>query len=226
MIFFKPGDGAAEGLAAVGDFALSGHVEFGGGFVELGEEKEGVVAEAVGAAGGAEHGAADVVDEDGEVGGGEGEGHGAYELGVSLLVGNGFQLGKYFGVVGGVNGVAIAAPPIGIGVAGAEDAGAAVEGVDGEAGVIGEGEGVGVGREVAGFFGGVADEGGTVFDAIGVGWKIGQRENGKGIGEAGAGKFVVDFFDLAGVGGGDEKVHGISDFRFSMGELAAGFIFA
>ena len=199
-VVLEPGEDSAEGFAAVADLAFGGHVEFGGGFVELGEEEVGVVAEAVGAAGLAEEGALDVVDEDGEVGGGDGECDGADEAGLELVVGDVGDGVHEFGVVVGVGGVAGDA-----GVAGGVDAGCAVEGVDAEAGVIGEGEEAGELGEVAGFFGGVADEGGAVFDAVweGVGEVFEAEDVCVGEPAGGVGEFVADFDDFAGVAGGD-----------------------
>ena len=217
MIFFEPGEHAAEGFAAVGDLGFRGHVEFGGGFVELGEEEEGVVAEAVGAARGAEHDAGDFIDHDGQIDAsstGRGQGQGAVELGLALVVGDGFEFGQDLGVVGGVDGVTVSpptpAPSIGAGIACGEDAGAAGKGIDAETGIVGEGEGLCEVCEVAGFLGGVADEGGAVFDAVGEGREIFEREDAEGIVQAGEIEFMLDLEDFAGIGCGDEKIHGRS----------------
>ncbi len=94
------------------------------------------------------------------------------------------------------------------GVAGGNHAGGAAQGIDAEAGIVGEGEMAGEGGEVAGFFGGIADEGGAVLDAMGEGGgkvtQAGDAEGGKR-GIVRGVKFVGDLADLARIGGGDQK---------------------
>src|SRR5580704_4865483 len=92
-----------------------------------------------------------------------------------------------------------------VGEAGGADPGGSVEGVDFEAGVVGEDDFTGcVVGVVACFFDGVALKGGLVFWWGGSFFQVGEWREGD-VPRRGGGE-VAEF---AGVGGGDEEVHGV-----------------
>lgn len=135
-------------------------------------------------------------------------GDGAPEAGGAGVRGHGFQLPEEGGVVVGVSGIPGVTGGSG-GVAGGEDAGVTVQGVDFETGIVGQDEPGcggwdwdGLGEplgERAGFFRGVTGEGGGVLDGAGRVRVIGQGATGQGGVEEG-----LDFADLMAVACGDE----------------------
>jgi hypothetical protein len=191
-----------EGAGAVAELVFGFGRELAEGFAEAVGNEDGVVAEAAVAF-------FFVGDDafDGTAGGGEefaieGEDHDAAEAAGAFFAADVFggEFGEEFLAVLGVGGIFA-------GVAGGEDAGGAVEGVDFEAGVVGEDEGAGregfIGGE--GFDGGVGFEGIAVFDGrgdFGVGGEVGDIVD----------EIVEDGGDLIGfvgvLGGDDEGGHG------------------
>jgi len=190
-----------ERFAAVAELGFFFGGEFGGGFVECGDEEEGVVAKPVLAAGAAQDDAVDFVGDDGEVGLGEGQGHGADEFGVALAVGDGGHRREQLGVVGGiVAGLA--------GIAGRLDARAIAQGGDTKARIVCQGEPAGVLGVMAGFFGGVADECGAIFDDIGhTGCDVFQGQQFQLVSQTGGRELVANFDEFAAIAGGDQEFH-------------------
>lgn len=82
-------------------------------------------------------------------------------------------------------------------VAGGADAWFAVEGIDFEAGVVGEDAALDVEAVVLGFETGIASEGGLIFFGSGDGWEVGQRLDQN----AAVGRGDGEVAELAGVGG-------------------------
>jgi secondary thiamine-phosphate synthase enzyme len=177
-----------------------GGVEFGHGPAELGEEEEGIVAEAGGSARRVEDFAFDdAVGESKDLAVADG-GEGAAIAGRIRGGRDGGECGEEAGVVALIRGEAGAwwVTCI-VGVAGGADAGCSVEGVDLEAGVVGENDRAGrVGRIGKGFDAGVTFEGEFIFGGGRDGGEAGEGFDGDA-GTGGGGK-VAEF---AGVGGGD-----------------------
>src|SRR5260370_1789785 len=175
-----------EGSTSVAEGELGLDVELGHGLVLFGEVEERVVAEALGAAWRGENFAFDGAVADGEdfavasggedavvAGGALGEGN-AGEEGeevevVAVVCGQ--RRGVLVGWLGGFGWVEVVV----VGEAGGADAGGSVEGVDFEAGVVGDDDRAGgVAGVVDGFVAGVAFEGGFVF-----GWGLDLVEVGE-----------------------------------------------
>ena len=193
----EDGAGGVGGAGAMADAVLDGGGELGHGAAELGEEEDGVVAEAAGTGGleGDEAGA--------EAGGGleeavgMGEGDGAAEAGGAGGPGDAGELLEEQAVAVGVG-------EAGSGVAGGVEAGATAEGIDLETRVIGEGDQAGGVGEGDGLEAGVGEVGGAVLIDVEVKAEVGGAETAKG--EAVEERLIFAYF--ARVGGGDEQVHG------------------
>ena len=189
---------------------LGGEVDLGHCAVEGGEIEERVVAETAGAAGrfedesfdcsmrGVEGQAVAGGDKDTAITGGAlGQGHAGEVLQKDHVVPD-------VGVVVGVGGVGEAG--IG-GKTGGADAGRAAEGIDFEAGVVGEDKlARGAAGVVAGLESGVGGEGGAVFFRGGNGGETGQGLDVDGM-SLGCGAEVSEFA-LAGGGGVEVEGHG------------------
>jgi hypothetical protein len=200
-----------EGSASVAELELDLRIELGHGAVLVGKIEERIVAETAGPAWGWEDLACDGAVGDAEdlavAGGGEdavvagfrvagvesGEGLLEAEI-VALVEGSGGRAGEVFVV----------------GIAGGADTGGSVEGVDLEAGVVGDDDlAVEVVGVVDGLDAGVAFEGGFVFGRRGDVVEVGERLDGDLLGGGG-----VEVAELAGVGGGDEELHVSIDIPF------------
>lgn len=191
-------------VGAVGDFIFHLGGQFGEGLVVAVGDEQWVVAKAVFAA--------QFFDDDPFAGAfdgerffaGTGEGDDGTEAGAAIFFSR--ELAQQFGVVRGV--VARFA-----GVAGGIDAGRAVEGVNFEPRVVGEGGPAGCVAELLRFFYGVSGEGVAVFNRIG---DVGEIECGADIHILKV-KDGLNFFELVGVSGGDDNFHetesGCSMFR-------------
>ncbi len=205
-------------MGAVADGALLWGGELGEGHLGVGIDEEGVVSEALMAARGrsdvavafaAEEGGVvveavggeEVAEARGEGAVGEDEGEDADEASAALVGGVGVEVAealKEEGVVLFVGGV-------GASEAGAVDAGGTVEGVDDEAGVVGEGGKARSERGGACLFEGVSAEVGGIFDDVGdVDVEGGEGDGLQGITEEGA-QEGVELAGFSGVAGGDEE---------------------
>lgn len=149
--------GLLEGAGTVGEGGLYGGVKLSECLgISFGDE-QGIIAETVGAAAlgsdGAFAGAADGFA--GTVG--QGQGHYATKPGGSY--GAVFKLTQQFAVVGFVIAVLT-------GVAGGEDPGGTVEGIDLEARIVGQGRYAGGPAQFVSLFQGIFNEGGAVFKGV------------------------------------------------------------
>lgn len=186
--------GFGEGFCAMGDLVFDARGELGEGLGEAIGDEEGVVSEAAGAASFVEEGtSADAFGEPVLSGGGD-ECDGAMELGRAR--GGGGEIGEEFGIVGGI--VAMGAR-----IACREDAGFSMEGIDFEAGVIGDGPVTGECGEGLGLEEGIFGEGGARFLDIG---EVGKIVCGEDL-ESWVTEDVLDFADFVFVTRGDEEGH-------------------
>jgi hypothetical protein len=157
-----------EGIASMGEVPFLFTPDFGEGEAEGGNEEKRVVTKAIGAAGLVEYLAFDDAfgaEEDFAV---AGEGEGADETCGAGCVGESGEEGEEAEVVASVFATGGGVEVEVVGEAGGAYAGVATEGVDFEAGIVGEDEAVGGEEGVgAGLDLGIAHEGVGVFDGLG-----------------------------------------------------------
>jgi hypothetical protein len=156
----EDGEGFGEGFGAVADAVFHVGGEFAEGFDLAVGDEERVVAEAAPTLlVGDDDAVADAFDGiDQAVGIGDGDD--AAEAGGTFFGGQAAEGGEEFAVVLVVAGFFA-------GVAGGADAGFAAEGIDFEAGIVGEGEAFGEGGGFDGFFDGIVAQRGGVLDDFG-----------------------------------------------------------
>jgi hypothetical protein len=190
-----------EGSAAMAEGEFGFDVEFGHGLVLIGQVEEGIVAETAGATRGGEDFAFDGAMADAEDLSVADCCEDAVIAGCWISVGDfaeGFEEAEVVALVGCSNAEEVFV----FGVAGGADAGCSIEGVDFEAGVVGDDDFAGsVMGVVDGFEAGVAFEGGFVFGGSGDFFYAGEWREGDVLRCCGG-----EVAKLAGVGGGDVEL--------------------